>query len=398
LKKKVLVLSSTFPRWENDHEPAFVYELSRRLADHFDVYVLAPHARGSRRDETLGRINIHRFRYAPEIFEKLAYNGGMAINLKSMPLKYLLVPQFLIAEFFAARKLVRKHRIDLVHAHWLIPQGLISVLLRKLSGHKIKTLVTAHGSDIFSYNGTIIRQIKKFVVNNCKNLTVVSNSMKAEIIKMGCTSQVNVLPMGTDLTKRFVPDNKLQKPKQIVFIGRLIRQKGVNYLLDAFSKVVEVHPDATLQIIGHGPELESLKVQAKYLGIAKYIKFTGGVVHDEISTYLQSSSIAVFPYCRNKQGGEEGFGLVIVEALGCGCAVIASRQAAIMEIIKDRQTGLLVDEGDPAAISQSILKLLCEPSLRKSLLDAGRNGILKRFDWDHIGQSYITLIKYCLNN
>ncbi len=398
MKKKVLVLSSTFPRWENDHEPAFVYELSRRLADHFDVYVLAPHARGSRRDETLGRINIHRFRYAPEIFEKLAYNGGMAINLKSMPLKYLLVPQFLIAEFFAARKLVRKHRIDLVHAHWLIPQGLISVLLRKLSGHKIKTLVTAHGSDIFSYNGTIIRQIKKFVVNNCKNLTVVSNSMKAEIIKMGCTSQVNVLPMGTDLTKRFVPDNKLQKPKQIVFIGRLIRQKGVNYLLDAFSKVVEVHPDATLQIIGHGPELESLKVQAKYLGIAKYIKFTGGVVHDEISTYLQSSSIAVFPYCRNKQGGEEGFGLVIVEALGCGCAVIASRQAAIMEIIKDRQTGLLVDEGDPAAISQSILKLLCEPSLRKSLLDAGRNGILKRFDWDHIGQSYITLIKYCLNN
>jgi hypothetical protein len=106
LKKKILVLSSTFPRWKNDHEPAFVYELSKRLAEQFDVYVLAPHTAGSSKEEIFENIQVHRFRYAPEKLEKLAYNGGIATNLKLQPIKYLLVLPFLIAEYFAASRLV----------------------------------------------------------------------------------------------------------------------------------------------------------------------------------------------------------------------------------------------------------------------------------------------------
>ena len=396
MKKKILVLSSTFPRWYNDHEPPFVYELSRRFTDIYDVHVLAPHAAGIENHETLANLSIHRFRYAPESLEILAYNGGIANNLKLQPLKYLLVLPFLIGEYFAARKLVRKHHIDLVHAHWLIPQGLIAVLLKRSSGHKIKTLVTAHGSDIFSYNGPITRKLKGLVLNNCENLTVVSNSMKTAVIEMGGSCQVDILPMGTDLSTKFVPDDKNQNPKNIIFVGRLITQKGVNYLLDAFSKVFEVHPDATLQIIGHGPELEPLKLQAKDLGINKHVIFSGGLSHNDLVTKLQSSSIAVFPYCRNKQNSEEGFGLVLVEALGCHCAVIASRQPAIIEIIKDNQTGILIDEKDPQAISQSILKLLNNPEKRNLLAEKGRTDVLKRFDWAQVGQSYITLINKCL--
>lgn len=398
MKKKILVLSSTFPRWHNDHEPPFVFELSRRLTDMYDVHVLAPHAARSENNETLADLSVHRFRYAPESLEILAYNGGIANNLKLQPLKYLLVLPFLIGEYFAASKLIRKHHIDLVHAHWLIPQGLIAVLLKKLAGHKIKTLVTAHGSDIYSYNGSISRRIKKFILNNCENLTVVSNSMKIAVIEMGCICQVDVLPMGTDLNTKFVPDEKKQEPKKLIFVGRLIAQKGVNFLLQSFPEVVEVHPDATLQIIGHGPELASLKKLANDLGIEKNISFMGGVPYDDIATYLQSSQVAVFPYCKNKQDGEEGFGLVIIEALGCGCAVIATLQTAIMEIIKDKQTGLLMNEGDPAGISQAILKLLNEPVLRKSLADTGRAKVLKQFNWRQISQSYTTLIKNCCDN
>lgn len=397
MKKKILVLSSTFPRWNNDHEPPFVYELSRRFTDDYDVHVLAPHAADSRHHEILGNLSIHRFRYAPDSLEKLAYNGGIANNLKSQPLKYLLVLPFLISEFFAASKLIKKHNIDLVHAHWLIPQGLIAVLLKKLTDYKITTLVTAHGSDIFSFNSPIPRQIKKFVLNNCTNLTVVSNSMRTAVIEMGYACHVDVLSMGTDLTASFLPDEKMRKPKQVISVGRLITQKGIKYLLDAFSTVLEVHPDATLQIIGHGPELEPLKLQATDLGINKHVIFSGGLSHTGIVTKLQSSSIAVFPYCRDKQYSEEGFGLVLVEALGCGCAVIASRQPAVMEIINDNQTGLLIDEKDPHAISQSILKLLNNPEKRNLLAERGRTGVLKRFDWAQVGQSYITLIDKCLN-
>ena len=106
----------------------------------------------------------------------------------------------------------------------------------------------------------------------------------------------------------------------------------------------------------------------------------------------------MFHYCRNKQDSEEVFGLVIIEALGCGCAVIASRQTAIMEIIKEKQTGLLINEGDPAGISHAILKLLNEPTLRKSLAETGRAEVLKQFSWAQISQSYTNLIQSCLTN
>ena len=396
MKKKILVLSSTFPRWKNDHEPGFVYELSKRLADQFDVYVLAPHCANSQREEMFGNILVRRFRYAPEKLETLAYNGGIAINLKLQPIKYLLVLPFLIAEYLAARRLVKKYHIDLVHAHWLIPQGLVAVLLKKFSGHDIKTLITAHGSDIFSFNGRITRKIKKFILNNCENLTVVSNSMKKAVIGMGCTCQVNILPMGTDLSTTFVPDSGRRNARQIIFIGRLIVQKGVACLLDAFSTVLNKDPTVSLLIIGNGPELGSLKKQAAELDISSNVFFQGGIQHEEVATCLQSSTIAVFPYQKTKQSGEEGFGLVLVEALGCGCAVIASRQPAIMEIIEDNQTGLLIDEGDPQAISLSILELLNNPVQRNLLAERGRTYVLKRFDWAQVGQSYTSLINNCL--
>jgi glycosyltransferase involved in cell wall biosynthesis len=162
------------------------------------------------------------------------------------------------------------------------------------------------------------------------------------------------------------------------------------------STVLIKDPTVSLLIIGNGPELGSLKKQAAELDISSNVFFQGGIQHEEVATCLQSSAIAVFPYQRTKQSGEEGFGLVLVEALGCGCAVIASRQPAIMGIIEDNQTGLLIDEGDPQAISLSILELLNNPVQRNLLAERGRTYVLKRFDWAQVGQSYTSLINNCL--
>jgi glycosyltransferase involved in cell wall biosynthesis len=396
-RKKILVLTSTFPRWDGDHEPSFIFDLCERLARHFEIHVLAPHAAGTSSYEEINGLSIHRYHYAPERLEKLAYNGGIAQNLNSHPVKYLLVIPFIVMQLIAASRLIRRHKLDLIHAHWLIPQGLVAGLLRNLPGHRITTLITAHGSDIFSFNGSVTKKIKQYVLKNCDQLTVVSRAMKITVLQMGCGCPVDVMPMGTDLSTTFVPDSSRRNARQIVFIGRLIAQKGVACLLDAFSKVLIEDPAVSLLIIGSGPELESLKKQADELDISSNVFFQGGVQHEEVVTYLQSSTIAVFPYQRTKQSGEEGFGLVLVEALGCGCAVIASRQPAIMEIIKDNQTGLLIDEKDPQAISQSILKLLNNPEQRNLLAERGRADVLKRFDWAQVSQSYITLINNCLN-
>ncbi|HNI66344.1 MAG TPA: hypothetical protein PLK97_11435, partial [Pseudomonadales bacterium] len=110
----ILVLSSTFPRWPGDHEPPFVLELSRRLAERFDVWLLAPHAPGARRQEQMAGIEVERFRYAPDRLEQLAYQGGILARLKQQPWRWLLVPLFITAQWWALHRLLRRQHFDAI--------------------------------------------------------------------------------------------------------------------------------------------------------------------------------------------------------------------------------------------------------------------------------------------
>ena len=127
---RLLVLTSTLPRWQGDTEPAFVESLSLELARSFDVTVLAPHARGAASDEKRQHedrtIRIRRFRYFIPGLESLAYEGGIMANLRRNPFRVLLVPFFLVAQLFAIARLHRRQHFDAVHAHWLIPPGLVA--------------------------------------------------------------------------------------------------------------------------------------------------------------------------------------------------------------------------------------------------------------------------------
>ena len=130
VRKKILVLTSTFPRWKDDVEPPFVYELSRRLNSKYSVHILAPHASGTAAEEYFDGMRVTRYRYFFPRWESLAYHGGILANLKQNPLRYLLIPFFLIGQLVALVRLLRNCRYDCIHAHWLIPQGLIAIIAR----------------------------------------------------------------------------------------------------------------------------------------------------------------------------------------------------------------------------------------------------------------------------
>ena len=146
-------MTSTFPRHEGDSVTSFVLNQANALKDlGWDVTVLTPHHSGaSNWPKVLGddsiqgygtrsfinNIPVIRFRYAPEACETLCYNGGALINLRKRPLDLLKLPLFLIGQLFAAIKEIRKSKkegnpYDAIHAHWLIPQGFIAVLLKKI--------------------------------------------------------------------------------------------------------------------------------------------------------------------------------------------------------------------------------------------------------------------------
>ncbi|MEJ2140640.1 MAG: glycosyltransferase family 4 protein, partial [Gammaproteobacteria bacterium] len=206
----VLVLGSTFPRWDGDTEPRFVESLSYELADTFDVLVLAPHCRGAESRELLHRgerkLEVHRFRYFFEAFETLAYDGGMLSRVRQNPLRLLLLPLFLLGQAIAIARLCRSHKVDVIHAHWIVPQGFTVALLRLLSRRLPPFLVTSHGGDLYALRGSLLERLKRWVLGKADSVTVVSEAMRQYCEeKRIAPARIIVQSMGVDLEETFTP-------------------------------------------------------------------------------------------------------------------------------------------------------------------------------------------------
>ena len=392
MKKKILILTSTFPRWENDTDPPFVYELSRRLTQTYDVYVLAPHARGALDAELFHGIHVKRFRYAPKSLEKLAYDGGITTNIRKNPFKLLLVAPFLLSQLLSAYGIVRKNNICLLHAHWIIPQGFVAVVLKTLLQRPIKLLCTAHGADVYAHQSKSMIQIKRWILNKCDRITTVSSSMHESIKSLGVNTKIDTLPMGTDLRNEFVPSPDRRNLEQFVFVGRLVEKKGVVYLLRAFSKFADSHPNHRLLIVGEGPEKKHLENMSAELGISKAVCFLGGIQHNKLPQIYQSSALAIFPFIITEEGDQEGFGLVLVEALGCECAVITTDQPTTRDVVRNGITGVSVKQKDVSAVFMAMTKLSNNSEIRERMAKQGRDHVVENFDWQNIAQRYALLI------
>lgn len=385
-RKRLLVLSSTFPRWEGDCEPPFVFELCRRLVERFDVLVLAPHGPGAKPREILSGVEVIRFRYFFAPWERLAYQGGILANLRQQPIRYLLVPFFLAAQLIALLRLLRHERIDVIHAHWLIPQGLIALAARFLHrGSRFPAwLCTSHGSDLLGLRGGLFAALKRKVLRHADAVTVVSRPMRAHALTLGADGRkLSVIPMGIDMTNLFVPMPATEGHEpELLFVGRLVASKAVDVLIGAMPAILAGCPAATLTIVGDGPEKARLEAAAKALGVADRVTFLGAVANPALPALYRRAAIFVSPSL------EEGFGLTLVEAMACGCAVIASDLPATRDIVVDGETGLTVPPGDSTAIARAALSLLADAALRHSLGRAGRAFVQKQFDWDIVAGRY----------
>jgi glycosyltransferase involved in cell wall biosynthesis len=394
IKKRVLVLTSTFPRWQGDNEPPFVFELCQRLGEQFDVVVLAPHAEGAKRFERMGNIETLRFRYFFPRWEKLAYQGGILANLKRRRWCYLLLPFYFLAQLAALWRILRHERIDVIHAHWLIPQGLTVAIAGVFTRNMPPMICTSHGGDLLGLNGLLLDSIKRRVIRSSSMLTVVSHAMEERALSLGAKAEkLQTVSMGVETGSLFTPDTAtLRADNEILFVGRLVEKKGCTYLLDAMPEILRRRPDARLGIVGSGPEEETLKRQADRLGVAHAVTFHGAVINAEIPNLYRRATVFVAPSIVTAQGDQEGLGLVLVEALGCGCTVVASDLPAIRDVVSDGVTGLLCKQRDSLDIATKVCTLLEHTELRLSLGRAGRQHVQERFDWSAISRRYALLI------
>ena len=391
--KRILTLTSTFPRWKDDTDPPFVMELCRRLAERFRIHVLAPHAPDSSSAEDIDGIRVTRYRYGPSRWENLAYDGGILASLKQNPLRYGMIPFFILFQLQAIQDLLRRYRFDLIHAHWLIPQGLCAAIFRNWSDSFPPLLCTSHGGDLFGLNGKFIDGTKRWVIKKASAVTTVSGAMSHAVDSLQIDREkVHVIPMGVDLQRRFVPPHRPRCGKKLLFVGRLVEKKGLTYLIDALPLILVKHPEATLTVIGEGPEKNRLLRRVSEVGIENQVTFKGAIKNASLPGYYQDSDIVVFPSVIANDGDREGFGLVLVEALGCACAAVVTDLPAMRDIVRDGCNALVVRQKDARQIANAVIRLLDHPLLCQRLGEAGRIRVLEKFDWAVVAAQYGNLI------
>ena len=369
-KPRLLVLATTFPKSAGDGTPSFVYDIAQQHTKDFDVWVLTPMVPGANRWETMGDVRVSRFHYLWPAKEDLA-DGSIMDNLKKGFYQKFQLP-FMIASFsyrFLFRVLV--FRPAVIHAHWIIPGGLVSKL-----APWVPRVITTHGGDVYALNSKPLKTLKRFILRRSAVSTV--NEDMRELISTNLGAEAEVIPMGVKLENL-----KLTKtPRQIVFVGRLVEKKGLEYLLEAIREI-----DCTLLVIGDGPlrpQLESIA--------PKNAEFLGQQPKAKVMQHIAESELMVIPSVVAQSGDREGLPVTLMEAAANKTAVIASNMSGINDVVKTGKTGVLVEQKDTLGLKKAITEVLEDSEYREKLAN-GLGEMAKEFDIEVVAKKYSELLK-----
>jgi colanic acid/amylovoran biosynthesis glycosyltransferase len=362
-RPRLVVVASTFPAHAGDGTPAFVKDLSLRLAQSFETVVLVPRVPGAPMRERLGDIEVERFAYFPRRWERLA-DGAIIENLRGRRSRWLQVPPFLVAEAVHLRRLIRRHRPDVLHLHWIVPQGLIAFA----AARRVPCVVTTHGADVYALDDPVSRRLKRAILRRATAVTAVNADMRDRLIDAGADpARSYVQPMGADVQQfRSLADGEGQVPGRILFVGRLVEKKGLAILLDAVRRL-PAGIDWSLEVAGDGPLRDELERQSKDL---PSVVFRGALARDQLARAYANASVVVVPSVPASSGDQDGLPTVIPEAMGMARAVIGSDLPGLNEAILHEETGLLTPPGDPDALAGAVARVLGDDDLRARMGEA----------------------------
>lgn len=381
----VLFLTHSFPRSEGDAAGSFILRLAVALrGEDVNVRVVAPAAAGLAASEEIEGITVERFRYAPRQFEKLAYTGNMAQDVSSSWTAKLALVGFMGSDFVHSVLAKRSFEPDLVHAHWWFPSGVVGTWVSGLA--RIPLVTTLHGTDVRMVRKVgVARSLFAHVLKHSAAVTTVSRWLKdeTEALATGVHPTVAPMPVATD---RFTPGSS--RGQNLLFVGRLNDQKGVDHLLNALALMK--NSESRLDIVGDGPNREPLKQLAQKLGIASRVQWHGQLSQTELPQLYQRAAAVVIPSI------DEGLGLVAVEALLCETPVVAFDSGGLRDVIQHEKTGLLVKPGDDAALAGALDDLLARDGRGSQLGRAGRLYALSAFAPESAARRYAGIYRQVL--
>jgi glycosyltransferase involved in cell wall biosynthesis len=383
---RVLFLTHAFPRWPGDAAGSFILRLARGLRnERVDVTVLTPHAPDLPLRDTIDGIRVVRFRYAPASLETLAYTGTMAEQVRSSWLARGALASLLGAGLW--RVVLERYGAApaILHAHWWFPSGTIGASISALTSLPLVT--TMHGSDV-----RLARTIKAarrglgWVLGRSRVSTTVSRWLATEAHALAPSRAAPLVAPMPAATELFFPRGG-RSPTNLLYVGRLNAQKGIELLLQA---VARARCRATLDVVGDGPDSESLRALSSSLGIADRVVWRGTLPQPDLPPLYRSAAALVVP------SRDEGLGLVAVEALLCETPVIAFDSGGLRDIVQHEINGLLVKDFSAEALSFAIEQLLENPSRASDWGKAGRRSVLGVFAPEAVARNYARIYRGAL--
>ncbi len=280
--------------------------------------------------------------------------------------------------------------IHVFHTAFLPPIGRI---LKLLFGMRI--IITTHGSDLQYLAqdrrlGGLIEDANRFAVAITANSSF-TKKLYLQMFGQRLKHKTKIIPGGVDLIKLKPPAGYIEKidkkfrlkdKKIVLFVGRLIKSKGLEYLIKAAPQI-----HGTILIIGEGPEKQIMEEEVKKRKITNVV--FGGYIGDKgfLHAFYKRADVYVSPTVW------EGFGLTILEAMAAHTPVVAASSGGIVSIIKDKINGLLISPRNSTAIAQTVNMLLDNDELRQKLGMEAYKTILQRFAWPKIADQFEQVYK-----
>ena len=282
---------------------------------------------------------------------------------------------------------------DVIHAHdWLVAYAAKTLK----NSYNIPIVSTIHATEAGRNSGIhdeqqrYINDTEWMLTYESAEVIVNSNYMKGELQRLfGLPyEKINVVPNGVNLSlfngierdynfrRRYALDNE----KIILFIGRLVYEKGVQHLISAMPKILNGYHDTKLVIAGKGGMMDELKAQVNAMGIGQKVCFAGYLNGKDVQQMYKSADISVFP------STYEPFGIVALEAMLSENPVVVSDIGGLNEIVQHRENGMKTYCGNPNSIADSILELLYDHKLCSDITRKAKNKVRNEYNWSKIAQ------------
>lgn len=338
-------------------------------------------------------VDVKSFRYAPERLEVLGYSRSLSSDEAVRATAGAVAPLYALA----ARRAVSRESVadsyDLVHAHWVVPNGVVAGLAKL----RVPLAVGLHGSDVFMAEKALFRPWVRMALQRACLLTGCSPELVERVCELGFErSRSAVIPYGVDV-ELFKPDperreiwrQKLDLPPDAVValgVGRMVTKKGFHILIPVLAEILERFPDFHLVLAGGGDRLEEFRESSS--DWADRVHFPDVVLRDTLPDLYRAADLFVLPAVHDSKGNVDGLPNVILEGMASGLPIVASGISGIPLAVADGEQGLLVEEKDPEQLCRALIRLLESPSERARIGAAARLKATEELTWTAVAGHY----------